>query len=66
MNYAENVLKKYGRYASPDPTPEKGGYFRSDHFSFAKAGVPSLYLSEGVDNVEHGKEWGLAQIGEMD
>lgn len=59
-NYAVSVLKKYGRYASPDPTPEKGGYFRSDHFSFAKVGVPSLYLSNGVDNVEHGKEWGLA------
>ena len=60
--FAENVLKKYGRYASPDPTPEKGGYFRSDHFSFARAGVPSLCLSEGVDNIEHGKEWGLAQL----
>ncbi len=60
-NYAVAVLKKYGRYAIPDPTPEKGGYFRSDHFSFAKVGVPSLDLSEGVDNVEHGKEWGLAR-----
>jgi Zn-dependent M28 family amino/carboxypeptidase len=59
-NYAVAVLKKYGRYASPDPTPEKGSYFRSDHFSFAKVGVPSLYLSKGVDDVEHGKEWGLA------
>lgn len=58
--YAVSVLKKYGRYAIPDPTPEKGGYFRSDHFSFAKVGVPSLDLSQGVDNVEHGKEWGLA------
>jgi Zn-dependent M28 family amino/carboxypeptidase len=60
-DYAVAVLKKYNRYACPDPAPEKGGYFRSDHFSFAKAGVPSLYLSEGVDNVEHGKEWGLAR-----
>jgi len=60
-DYAIKVLKKYGRYASPDPTPEKGGYFRSDHFSFAKVGVPSLYLSEGVDNIEHGKEWGLEE-----
>ena len=59
-NYAVSVLKRYSRYASPDPTPEKGGYFRSDHFSFAKVGVPSLYLSDGVENVEHGKEWGLA------
>lgn len=60
-NYAESVLKKYDRVALPDPEPEKGGYFRSDHFSFAKAGVPSLALSEGVENVEHGREWGLQQ-----
>ncbi len=60
-DFAINVLKKNDRYVMPDPTPEQGSYFRSDHFSFAKVGVPSLYLSRGVDNVEHGKEWGLAQ-----
>ncbi len=60
-HFAVDVLKKKGRYVMPDPTPEQGSYFRSDHFSFAKVGVPSLYLSRGVDNVEHGKEWGLAQ-----
>jgi len=60
-DYVVRVLKKYGRYASPDPTPEKGSYFRSDHFSFAKVGVPALYLSKGIDDVDHGKEWALAQ-----
>lgn len=60
-DYTVSVLEKHGRYAKPDPTPEKGSYFRSDHFSFAKAGVPSLYLSKGIDDVEHGKEWGLAE-----
>ncbi len=60
-NWAEAVLKKYGRSVFSDPEPEKGGYFRSDHFSFAKAGVPSLALSDGVENVEHGREWGIAQ-----
>jgi len=59
--YAISVLEKQGRYVCPDPTPEKGGYFRSDHFSFAKVGVPTLYLSKGIDNLEHGKEWGMAQ-----
>ncbi len=59
--YAEDLLKKYKRYVSPDPTPEKGMYFRSDHFSFAKVGVPSLYLAKGVDNALNGKEWGLKQ-----
>lgn len=60
-NYAEAVLKKHGRYVRPDPFPEKGGYFRSDHFSFAKFGVPALYLSKGFDNSEHGLQWGLSQ-----
>lgn len=60
-DYAVSVLEKHGRYASPDPTPEKGGYFRSDHFPFARKGVPALYLSKGIDNVEHGKEWALAE-----
>ena len=60
-DYAVSVLKKHGRYASPDPAPEKGGYFRSDHFSFAKVGVPALYLAKGVDDIVHGKEWGLKE-----
>jgi Zn-dependent M28 family amino/carboxypeptidase len=60
-DYAIKVLKQQGRYANPDPTPEKGSYFRSDHFSFAKVGVPSLYVSKGFDDVEHGKQWGLEE-----
>lgn len=60
-DYAEKVVKENGRYVVPEPTPEKGTYFRSDHFSFAKAGVPSLYFGSGIDNVEHGKQWGLDQ-----
>lgn len=60
-DYAVAVLNKYKRYANPDPTPEKGSYFRSDHFSFAKKGVPSLYLSKGIDDVEHGEKWALAE-----
>ncbi len=60
-NFALSVLEKNGRYISSDPTPEKGSYFRSDHFSFAKVGVPALYLSKGMDDVSHGKEWALAE-----
>lgn len=60
--YAVSVLNKHGRYASPDPYPEMGNYFRSDHFSFARAGLPGLYLAKGIDDVEHGKEWGLAEL----
>ncbi len=60
-DYAEKVVKENGRYVVPEPTPEKGTYFRSDHFSFAKVGVPSLYFGSGMDNIEHGKQWGLDQ-----
>ncbi len=42
----------------PDPEPEKGFFYRSDHFNFAKAGVPALYTHSGVDHVEHGEAWG--------
>lgn len=63
-DYAIAVLEKQGRYVNADPTPEKGSYFRSDHFNFAKVGVPALYLGKGYDDVERGKEWGLAQAEE--
>lgn len=60
-NYANAILREHNRYARPDPVPEQGGYFRSDHFSFAKKGVPSLYMSKGIDDEIHGSEWGLEQ-----
>jgi Zn-dependent M28 family amino/carboxypeptidase len=46
-----------GRTLAPDPEPEKGSYYRSDHFEFAKRGVPSLYPDAGVQDLEHGEEW---------
>lgn len=58
-DYAATVLKRQGRVVSSESKPEKGSYFRSDHFSFSKKGVPSLYLGQGVDNIEHGKDWGI-------
>ncbi|MBN8736956.1 MAG: M28 family peptidase [Xanthomonadales bacterium] len=48
------ALKKQGRFAIPDQTPENGFYFRSDHFSFAKAGVPALMTQTGDDMVDGG------------
>ena len=38
-----------GRVLAPDPEPEKGFYYRSDHFEFAKQGVPALYIDSGTD-----------------
>jgi len=42
------VLQEQGRTPIPDPEPEKGFFYRSDHFPFAKAGVPALYTDYGV------------------
>ncbi|WP_230981341.1 M28 family metallopeptidase [Echinicola salinicaeni] len=49
-----------GRYISSEPNPAAGYYFRSDHFNFAKAGVPALYTDTGIDLVGQGKEVGKA------
>ena len=46
--------KKQGRYYSPDPHPEAGHFYRSDHFSFAKVGVPAISFGEGNDLVNGG------------
>jgi Zn-dependent M28 family amino/carboxypeptidase len=58
--YIEAAAAEAGRTVNPDPTPEKGSYFRSDHFPFAKQGIPAVYPSAGSDSVEHGREWTLA------
>jgi Zn-dependent M28 family amino/carboxypeptidase len=55
-----DVLKADGRVISGDASPEKGHYFRSDHFNFAKAGVPALAANGGVDMVVGGKAAGEA------
>ena len=55
-----SVLKTQGRYAAPDPEPQKGGFYRSDHISLAKVGVPMLRASAGIDLREGGKPAGMA------
>jgi Zn-dependent M28 family amino/carboxypeptidase len=52
--------KKDGLVYSPDPHPEAGHFFRSDHFSFAKQGVPALSFGSGNDLVEGGVAAGEA------
>ncbi len=48
------------RYLADESNPAGGFYFRSDHFNFAKAGVPALYISSGSDLIEGGKAAGEA------
>jgi Zn-dependent M28 family amino/carboxypeptidase len=54
------VLKGRSRVVTPDPEPEKGSFYRSDHISLAKVGVPMLYAGQGPDLVEGGVEAGMA------
>ena len=58
--YLEAALTGDGRVAEAEPTPEKGYYYRSDHFSFAKQGVPMIYFEGGEDLIEGGREAGEA------
>jgi len=55
---AEREAEKQGRCLTPDPKPEAGYFYRSDHFSLAKVGVPSVYVESGMDYEEGGKERG--------
>ncbi len=54
------LLAAQGRTISPEANPERGGYYRSDHFSFAKLGVPMLDGGSGEDLVVGGKAAGHA------
>ena len=67
LDLAEDVIaagKAQGRYFTPDPHPETGGFYRSDHFSFAKQGVPALSFSPGNDLVNGGTVRGEALASE--
>ena len=55
----EAVAKEQGRVVKTDPEPEKGLYYRSDHFEFAKMGVPAFDPDEGVDFIGKPEGWGL-------
>ena len=57
--YADQVAASQGRVVRPDPKPEQGGYYRSDHFPFAKRGVPALASGGGVEYLGKPEGWGL-------
>jgi Zn-dependent M28 family amino/carboxypeptidase len=59
-DYLNAAAKAEGRTPEREPTPEKGFYYRSDHFSFAKLGVPMVYFEGGEDLVTGGREAGKA------
>ena len=53
------IADRLGRVLNPDPEPEKGFYYRSDHFSFARAGIPAFYADPGVDYLDKPPGYGL-------
>jgi Zn-dependent M28 family amino/carboxypeptidase len=50
-DYLRDAAAEQGRTLRPDPEAEKGFYYRSDHFNFAKQGVPALYTDNGIEYV---------------
>ena len=60
----EMAAKQDKKYILPNPEPEKGYFYRSDHFEFAKMGVPSLYVNSGVDIRGKSKKYGLEKRDE--
>jgi Zn-dependent M28 family amino/carboxypeptidase len=58
-DYLRDAAKEQGRELRPDPESEKGFYYRSDHFNFAKQGVPALYIDTGEEFI--GKPAGYSQ-----
>jgi Zn-dependent M28 family amino/carboxypeptidase len=57
-----NAATARGRKLIADAEPEKGRYFRSDHFEFAKVGVPGLYIHAGIDFVGRPPDFGPKKI----
>ncbi len=63
---AARVAQSQGRMLKPDQFPDRGYYYRSDQFSFAKVGVPALYFSDGTDFIGRPPGWGRQQIEEWE
>jgi Zn-dependent M28 family amino/carboxypeptidase len=54
--YAKAAAEEQNRYIIPDPVAEKGYFFRSDHFNFAKIGIPALYAAGTYEGFDHSIE----------
>lgn len=60
----EEVARQNGLTVSPEASPEQGSFFRSDHFPFAKAGIPAISLLSGTRFVGHSEIWVTQQRAE--
>jgi len=57
-DYMQKAAAEQGRIVKPDQEPEKGGYFRSDHFPFAKEGTPAINAGGGIDYIDKPVDYG--------
>jgi Zn-dependent M28 family amino/carboxypeptidase len=57
-DYVELFTNQDGKKVTGDKNPGAGGYYRSDHFNFAKVGVPALDINNGAESTQHGEAWG--------
>ena len=60
----EGIAAEQGRVVKPDQFPDRGYFYRSDQFSFAKIGVPALYLDNGTDFVDRPVDWGRERVNQ--
>jgi Zn-dependent M28 family amino/carboxypeptidase len=58
----EELAARQHRVVKPDQFPDRGAFYRSDQFSFARVGVPGLYLHPGTDFIDRPASWGREQI----
>lgn len=58
----EAIADEQGRVVKPDQFADRGYFYRSDQFSFAKIGVPAMYLDTGTEFVDRPAEWGKEQV----
>ena len=61
----ESTAKDFGLTIVPDSQPGAGHYYRSDHFSMARAGVPAFSIDEGLKYQGHDRDWGQQQAKEF-
>jgi Zn-dependent M28 family amino/carboxypeptidase len=60
----ESLAKDFRLTIRPDAQPEAGHYYRSDHFSLARVGIPSFSINEGMKYKGHDEAWGVQQAEE--
>jgi Zn-dependent M28 family amino/carboxypeptidase len=63
-DYARDAAAEQNRVLRPDPESEKGFYYRSDHFNFAKKGVPALYTDNGTTYLNKPADYGMTKRDE--